>query len=88
MWLRDLLPVRSEIANIYLHGYDSPLNNSTSFESIRDLATTLRSHIQHVLGGSTRVTSIDSQAAHFVVLLGHSLGGVIIKEVCENLVLD
>lgn len=76
MWLRDALPEyitpehsKTSIARVVIYGYRSPVSNSTSAQSIPDLATAFMEIL----------SLLDSKKP--MVLLGHSLGGIIIKEV-------
>jgi hypothetical protein len=48
MWLRDSLPNDLPRTRILVFGYDTPLKNSTSFQSIDDLGIHLRSSISNI----------------------------------------
>jgi len=72
MWLTDRLPQDMPAARVMIYGYESGLQGSTSFANLEDLASTLQVAICRLLrsGGEKRL-----------VLIGHSLGGLLIKEV-------
>lgn len=46
MWLRDALPDDMPSARIYIYGYDTQLENSDSFQSIRDIGSSFYSAIR------------------------------------------
>jgi hypothetical protein len=48
MWLRDSLPNDLPKTRILIYGYDTRLENSTSFQSIDDLGIDLRSSINNI----------------------------------------
>jgi hypothetical protein len=48
MWLRDSLPSGLPRTRILVYGYDTTLENSTSFQSIDDLGIHLRSSINDI----------------------------------------
>ena len=48
MWLRDSLSHDLPRTRILLYGYDTPLQNSTSFQCIDDLGIHLRSSINNI----------------------------------------
>lgn len=70
MWLRDSLPQDMPTARVMIYGYESRLRDSTSFANLSDLASSLQIAICRVL---------RSQRKH-LILIGHSLGGLLIKE--------
>ncbi|KAL0258460.1 hypothetical protein SLS55_005953 [Diplodia seriata] len=69
MWLRDALPKDFPQARIFVYGYDSKLINSKSFQEIPDLSLNFRDHMSNILSGSRQL-----------ILIGHSLGGLLVKE--------
>lgn len=46
MWLRDALPEDIEGAHVFIYGYDTRLENSTSFHSIKDIGCNFLTHIK------------------------------------------
>lgn len=74
MWLRDSLPKRLEIARIMVYGYRLDVANSTSIETIADLAFCFRKTILP-LAGTRRPT----------IIIGHSLGGLVVKQVRSSI---
>lgn len=71
MWLRDALPRDISCARVMIYGYDTCLVNSESFQNISDLGMRLRKSIVDIRRGINKR----------LILLGHSLGGIVIKEV-------
>lgn len=71
MWLRDGLPVDFPNARILIYGQDTGLLNSMSFQNLLDLGGKLRSDLR----------LIRAYVAKPIVLIGHSLGGLILKKV-------
>lgn len=80
MWLRDALPYdiiggddNIPISRVLIHGYGSNLQNSDSFQNLEDLGTSFYSSLRSmIIAGSFRP----------IILIAHSLGGLIVKEVC------
>ncbi|KAK2930244.1 Alpha/Beta hydrolase fold [Fusarium oxysporum f. sp. vasinfectum] len=78
MWLEDSLPahLRAALAGcaarILLYGYDARVENTISFQSIHDLAGRLRGSLRAIRPGIIKKRPL--------VYIGHSLGGLIIKE--------
>ncbi|KAM0260506.1 hypothetical protein ACHAQJ_002739 [Trichoderma viride] len=78
MWLRDSLPIDltletndQPIARVMICGYDSTVAESKSMQNIEDFAIEFRSSLQ-TLANATIIRPI--------ILIGHSLGGLIIKQ--------
>ncbi|RFU75120.1 hypothetical protein TARUN_7122 [Trichoderma arundinaceum] len=78
MWLQDSLPFdltnddsHRPIARVMIYGHKSTVNKSNSVQDIDDLATALHS--------SLLALSQNSRAKP-IILMGHSLGGLIIKK--------
>lgn len=71
MWLIDALPNDLPTARVMIYGYESGLRGNDSFANLQDFAVGLRDAICNVLrsGGGKRL-----------VLIGHSLGGLLVKE--------
>ncbi|KAL5349520.1 hypothetical protein ACLOAV_005815 [Pseudogymnoascus australis] len=71
MWLRDFLPAEIPNARILTYGYDTKLPGSQSTASIVDLS---RKFLESV-------KTIQKQCEDRpIILIGHSLGGLVIKE--------
>ncbi|KIW27208.1 uncharacterized protein PV07_06967 [Cladophialophora immunda] len=71
MWLRDQLPRDFPTVRCMIYGYDTKLVESNSFQSLDDLA---RSFIHHLL-----TIGRAEHSARPLILLGHSLGGILVK---------
>ncbi|OQV02052.1 NACHT domain-containing protein [Cladophialophora immunda] len=71
MWLRDQLPRDFPTVRCMIYGYDTKLVESKSFQSLDDLA---RSFIHHLL-----TIGRAEHSARPLILLGHSLGGILVK---------
>lgn len=71
MWLSDSLPQDMAGARVMVYGYESALQDSASFANLGDLANSLRLGLRRVLG---------SGRPKCLILIGHSLGGLLIKE--------
>jgi hypothetical protein len=71
MWLSESLPRDMSTARVMIYGYDSELQDSTSFAGLNDLAGSLRGDICRLL---------ESGEQRHLILIGHSLGGLLIKE--------
>ncbi|QYT01581.1 DUF676 domain-containing protein [Trichoderma simmonsii] len=76
MWLRDSLPydLTSEtkpIARVMIYGYDSTVAESKSMQNFEDFATKLNGSLQ---------TLMNTTTIRPIILIGHSLGGLIIKQ--------
>ncbi|KAI0116871.1 hypothetical protein F4814DRAFT_265288 [Daldinia grandis] len=72
MWLSDSLPGGIPTARVIIYGYDSGLQDSTSFAGLDDLAGSL----YRAIGRPSRTSGRKP-----LILIGHSLGGLLIKEV-------
>ena len=71
MWLRDRLPQDVPKLRSLIYGYDTRLFKSHSFQDLDDIA---RSFI-----GSLKVICRSPSPAKPLVLLAHSLGGIVVK---------
>lgn len=71
MWLRDVLPEHFPLARIFIYGYDSKLTETQNFQEIPDLALNFRNDMSNLVAAKPRQ----------LILIGHSLGGIIVKEV-------
>ncbi|RKK93754.1 hypothetical protein BFJ68_g15424 [Fusarium oxysporum] len=83
MWLRDSLPydvadknTDDPIARVMIYGYESSVANSNSFQNIEDLATSFHSSLRVLADGPT---------TRPVILVAHSLGGLIVKQTLISL---
>ncbi|KAL6887937.1 hypothetical protein GGI43DRAFT_426058 [Trichoderma evansii] len=83
MWLRDSLPFDLTletsdqlIARVMIYGYDSTIAGSKSMQNIEDLATKFNAGLQKPANASI---------IRPIILIGHSLGGLIIKQALISL---
>jgi hypothetical protein len=76
MWLSDSLPGDIPAARVMIYGYDSGLQGSTSFAQLEDLAGSLQMAICRLLRPKRKP----------LVVIGHSLGGLLIKEALIRIV--
>ncbi|QYT05472.1 hypothetical protein H0G86_012366 [Trichoderma simmonsii] len=83
MWLRDSLPgyLTSEtdnkpMARVMIYGYESAVAQSKNMQNLEDLATTFHSSLLALAAGPT---------TRPIILIGHSLGGLIIKQTLISL---
>ncbi|GFF70323.1 ankyrin-1 [Aspergillus lentulus] len=75
MWLRDALPLDFPNARILIYGYDSRLVRSSSFQNLTDLGRALQIDMNSIR---------ESSQSRPIVFIGHSLGGLVIKEaICK-----
>ncbi len=75
MWLSDGLPRDMPTARVMIYGYESGLQDSTSFAGLDDLAGSLRLEIGRLLRSGEQS----------LILVGHSLGGLLVKEALVQL---
>ncbi|KAL7780982.1 ankyrin repeat protein [Trichoderma afarasin] len=76
MWLRDALPIDVPGARILIYGYDTRLIRSRSFQNLTDLGKALQIDMKGIRGFTqTRP----------IIFIGHSLGGLVIKEAIVKL---
>lgn len=73
MWLRDILPKRFNDARILIYGYDTRLQKGDSVKNIHDIGDSFRHGISTIRSQETVTRPL--------VILGHSIGGIVIKEV-------
>jgi hypothetical protein len=71
MWLSDSLPLDMPTARVMIYGYESGLQGSTSFAELDDLAGSLYLDICRLL---------RSGEQKHLIIVGYSLGGLLIKE--------
>ncbi|KAL7794022.1 hypothetical protein V8C43DRAFT_314972 [Trichoderma afarasin] len=72
MWLRDFLPASIPNARILTYGYDTKLPGSRSKSSILELSRKLLESI--------KTTRDESTKRRPLILIGHSLGGLVVKQ--------
>ncbi|SPO02531.1 uncharacterized protein DNG_05204 [Cephalotrichum gorgonifer] len=73
VWLRDFLPKDLHNIRVLLYGYDTTLPESYSKQTIKDLG---RTFLEQIIAFRTR----DGTSYRPIILIGHSLGGLVIKE--------
>lgn len=78
MWLRDALPLDLPTARILIYGYDTQTIGSNSFQNLDDLGRALQADI-----GAMRVQEPNHQRP--LLFLGHSLGGLVIKQAVTSM---
>ncbi|KAL6792985.1 hypothetical protein J3E68DRAFT_451420 [Trichoderma sp. SZMC 28012] len=71
MWLRDFLPISIPNARVLTYGYDTKLPGSRSKSSILQLSRKLLESIKTTRDESTNYRPL--------ILIGHSLGGLVVK---------
>ncbi|PTB43606.1 hypothetical protein M441DRAFT_56598 [Trichoderma asperellum CBS 433.97] len=83
MWLRDSLPHdltletnNQPIARIMIYGYESTVARSESMQNLEDFATNFNASLQMLANATT---------TRPIILIGHSLGGLIIKQALISL---
>lgn len=74
MWLRDGLSQDVPVSRVLTYGLDTELIDSKSSQNIIDLGRQCREAL----------FSISSATNKPLVLVGHSLGGIILREVYET----
>ncbi|KAJ6058350.1 uncharacterized protein N7446_007933 [Penicillium canescens] len=73
VWLRDFLPGDMPNIRVLLYGYDTTLPGSQSRQSIGDLGSAFLEQV-------TAFRANDGTSRRPTILIGHSLGGLLIKE--------
>lgn len=76
MWLRDDLPISIPDARVFVYGYDTGLQDSASSQSLEDLGLSFKDALRSLLKENWKSGFLKP-----LVLLGHSLGGLVVKEV-------
>ncbi|KAB2572339.1 Agglutinin [Lasiodiplodia theobromae] len=69
MWLRDALPGDIPTARILIYGYNTTTVQSSSFQNLSDLGRALQTDIREI-----------SEPYRPIIFIGHSLGGLVIKQ--------
>lgn len=82
MWLRDFLPDYVPNARILTYGYDSTLLKNKSTASIREFS---HNFLQALGAAGVGAAGVDAagvrESPRPIIFIGHSLGGILIKEV-------
>ncbi|KIV80590.1 hypothetical protein PV11_08081 [Exophiala sideris] len=71
MWLRDQLPADFPSIRVLVHGYDTKLLKSESFQTIDDLAVSLIAQLRSIGKAQTSTKPL--------LIFAHSLGGILVK---------
>ncbi|KAL7958828.1 hypothetical protein V8C34DRAFT_137971 [Trichoderma compactum] len=81
MWLRDALPHDIPNMRILIYGYDTQMYGGTSFAHLDDLANEFQERIRSIRSyPRLRRSEIPTtNPERPLILIGHSLGGIIIK---------
>ncbi|KAK0705713.1 hypothetical protein B0H67DRAFT_498262 [Lasiosphaeris hirsuta] len=77
MWIRDGLPRHLQGTRAIIYGYDTKLWESTSFQSVRDLANELINQLEAYGWGSLLTKPL--------AFVAHSLGGLVLKDALVQL---
>lgn len=84
MWLRDSLARDLPKLRILIYGYDTQLHHSNSFANLDDLANSFEEAIHIIRNYPTAKRGLQyASPERPLILLGHDLGGLIIKAVCQ-----
>ena len=73
MWIRDALPRAMPNLQPILYGCDTKLSNSSSFQSVADIASSLIE--------SLKILKRTNWPPRPLVFVAHSMGGIVLKEV-------
>ncbi|KAF3065389.1 Ankyrin repeat domain-containing protein 50 [Trichoderma lentiforme] len=81
MWLRDSLAHDMPYMRIFIYGYDTQLEGSTSFANLDDLANEFQERVKSIRNYPRHRTSgiSTTNPERPLIFIGHSLGGIIIK---------
>ncbi|KAI1060120.1 hypothetical protein LB506_011261 [Fusarium annulatum] len=71
VWLRDALPSDIPNARILTYGYDTKLSKSSAFQNLTDLGRALQIDLEDIY---------DPNQPRSILFIGHSLGGLVVKE--------
>lgn len=77
MWLRDQLPRDFPGMRVMTYGYDTILTGSESFQNIDDLAITFINLLRSI--------GLAEYSSKPVILIAHSLGGLLVKSAIKHL---
>ncbi|UKZ68508.1 uncharacterized protein TrAtP1_009539 [Trichoderma atroviride] len=87
MWLRDSLSHDIPNMRILIYGYDTQIDGSTSFANLDDLANEFQEKIKSMRSyprlKRSEISTTNPERP--LILIGHSLGGIIIKAVSSTL---
>lgn len=75
LWLRDFLPAELPQARVLLYGYNSNVALETSIIGVREVADNLLNRLHLKRRGNSDVNRP-------IIFIAHSLGGIIVKQVC------
>jgi hypothetical protein len=85
MWLRDALPYHltrdttgQSMARIITFGYESAIAGSKKVQNLEDLGIMLHDDL---------LPLIASPIVRPIIFIAHSLGGLIVKQVCTSMLL-
>ncbi|KAI1126995.1 hypothetical protein F5Y10DRAFT_278419 [Nemania abortiva] len=79
MWLRDTLPDYHPTVRVWLYGYDTSLEDGTSFQSIQDLSISLINQL------TLKEHGLALPTAPPIMFIAHSLGGIVLKQALTRL---
>jgi alpha-beta hydrolase superfamily lysophospholipase len=94
MWILDLLPHEFPSARIMTYGFDTKLHGNNSTQSFFSLGDELRGKLEDLIGDSRGIeaheaagSASESNGNHIkpLIFIAHSLGGLIVREVCKSL---
>jgi hypothetical protein len=80
MWIRDLLGEKVSAFRLWIYGYDSNLQSTTSYGDLYEYAATFRSLLKTL---RLRAEGLDVTSP--LVFIAHSLGGLLLKEAIINM---
>ncbi|KAF2138220.1 uncharacterized protein K452DRAFT_90057 [Aplosporella prunicola CBS 121167] len=75
MWLRDDLCQSLPNARVFIYGYRTEMVGSDSFQSLEDLGLSFKSTLTALFNSND-----SNRSPNPLVLIGHSLGGLVIKQ--------
>ncbi|KAH6949213.1 hypothetical protein DER45DRAFT_96459 [Fusarium avenaceum] len=76
VWIRDGLPSAIPNARVLTYGYDTQLVGSRSFQNLTDLGRALQVDLEGIR---------DPNQSRSILFIGHSVGGLVIKETVRML---